>query len=64
MNGGLIIGTMDGANIEIAEEIDEKNMFIFGKKISEIEAEREKMRNSSYEEYFCSELKEIFSEIW
>lgn len=26
MNGGLIIGTMDGANIEIAHEIGQENM--------------------------------------
>ncbi len=36
LNGGLIIGTMDGANIEIAEEIDQDNMFIFGARAHEV----------------------------
>jgi starch phosphorylase len=61
MNGSLIIGTMDGANVEIWEEIGDENIFIFGTRAHDVTKMREKTRNNEVkvDERMASVLKSI-----
>jgi glycogen phosphorylase len=45
MNGALTLGTLDGANIELLEEIGDENVYIFGLAAPEIAQQR---RNRAY----------------
>jgi len=63
LNGALTIGTMDGANIEIREEVGEENIFIFGLLADEVR----KLKSAGYhpKEYYNRHkmLKKVFDMI-
>ncbi|HBZ56800.1 MAG TPA: glycogen phosphorylase, partial [Syntrophobacteraceae bacterium] len=63
LNGALTIGTLDGANVEIREEVGEDNFFLFGLKAETVDH----LRRTGYDPYRFyesdPELKQVIDQI-
>ncbi|KAF5285496.1 hypothetical protein FQA39_LY16621 [Lamprigera yunnana] len=63
LNGALTIGTLDGANVEMAEEMGNDNIFIFGMTVEQVEELKRKGYNA-YDYYNSNpEIKQVIDQI-
>ena len=63
LNGALTIGTLDGANVEIKEEVGDDNIFIFGLTVEELEELRRTGYDSKTYYHENAELKRALDQI-
>lgn len=63
LNGALTIGTLDGANVEIREEVGAENFFLFGLTATEVSALKGSGYNPWYYYHNNSELKKVIDRL-
>jgi starch phosphorylase len=63
MTGSIIIGTHDGANIEIAQEVGEDHIYFFGNEVNDVSRIRNEIKNGR-RGYVSQRLKECFDALY
>ncbi|OGF00987.1 MAG: glycogen phosphorylase [Candidatus Edwardsbacteria bacterium RIFOXYD12_FULL_50_11] len=63
LNGALTIGTLDGANIEIMEEVGQDNIFIFGLTAEEVSQLRARGYDPQNQYHSNGQLKEVLDQL-